>query len=336
MRVGIGGTFNIIHVGHELLFETAFSAGDFVQVGLTSDDFAQSIKKVRVRPFEEREKDLRRFLSRYGRPFEIVSISDPMGTAADSEDLDAIVVSPETRPIAREINERRRRNGLGPLRVLCIREVRADDTRTVSASRIVKGEIDRDGRRRDPVRVAVVTDNQTKVSAVKNVFTQIFGYVEVVEVHADNLGSQPLGDGTIQGSISRAQAAIAGSDADFGVGIEAGLFSVPKLNKHFDIQYCTIVDSDGTMTFGHGPGFEYPPSVTRSALKGVPVGDVMSKLTGIERIGHRSGSIGYLSNGVIDRTSLTEIAVLMALIPRIRPELYRDDDAQAGSASDTA
>jgi cytidyltransferase-like protein len=79
MRVGIGGTFNIIHVGHELLFETAFSAGDFVQVGLTSDEFAQSIKKVQVRPFEERRRDLERFLSRYGRPFEIVEISDPMG-----------------------------------------------------------------------------------------------------------------------------------------------------------------------------------------------------------------------------------------------------------------
>ena len=336
MRVCIGGTLNVIHVGHELLFETAFSAGDTVLVGLTTDDFARSIKKVPVRPFEERERDLRRFLSRYGRPFDIVSISDPMGTAVDSEDIDAIVVSPETRPIAKKINERRRQNGLGPLRVLCIREVRADDARAVSASRIVRGEIDRDGRRREPIRVAVATGNQTKVRAVKNVFTQVFGYVEMVEVPTGNAGTQPVGDGTIQGSIDRAKAAIDDSDADFGVGIEAGLFRVPKLDKHFDVQYCAIIDSEGNMTVGHGPGFEYPPSVTRSALNGVPVGEVMSKLTGIERIGHRNGSIGYLSNGVIDRISLTELAVLMALIPRIRPELYKDVGPQASSASDTA
>jgi inosine/xanthosine triphosphatase len=337
MRVGIGGTFNIIHVGHELLFETAFSAGDFVQVGLTSDEFARSIKKVPVRPYDERRRDLERFLSRYGRPFEVVRISDPMGTAVESKQLDAIVVSPETRATAKEINERRRRNGLGPLRVLCIREVKADDAKAVSASRIVRGEIDRDGKRWTPIRVAIATGNRTKVRAVKNVFTQIFGYVEVVEVHVEGAPHQPLGEGTIKGSIDRAKAALARSDADYGVGVEAGLFRVEALGKYFDIQYCTIVDSDGNASYGHGPGFEYPPSVTRAALEGAPVGEVMSRLTGIERIGHRGGSIGYLSNGAIDRTSLTEIAVLMALIPRIRGELYEEGaNVQASSASDTA
>ncbi|UCE92524.1 MAG: inosine/xanthosine triphosphatase [Methanobacteriota archaeon] len=187
------------------------------------------------------------------------------------------------------------------------------------------------------MRVAVATGNETKVRAVKRVFTQVFGYVEIVEARAAGLECQPLGEGTIQGSIDRAKTAIAESGADFGVGIEAGLFPISRLGRHFDVQYCTIIDSDGKASYGHGPGFEYPPSVTRAALDGEPVGDVMSRLTGIERVGHRNGSIGYLSNGVIDRTSLTEIAILMALIPRIREELYRDDgSAQADSASDTA
>jgi non-canonical (house-cleaning) NTP pyrophosphatase len=48
----------------------------------------------------------------------------------------------------------------------------------------------------------------------------------------------------------------------------------------------------------------------------------MSEITEIEEIGHKMGSVGYLSDGMIDRTSLTEIAVLMALIPRIKKELY--------------
>jgi inosine/xanthosine triphosphatase len=237
----------------------------------------------------------------------------------------------------KEINQRRKRNGLGPLRVLCIREVKADDAKVVSASRIVRGEIDRDGRRWEPIRVAVSTDNQTKVRAVKNVFTQIFGYVEVKEVHVESPPRQPLGASTIRGSIERAEAAVAEPNVDYGVGIEAGLLYIEELDRHFDVQYCTIIDAEGNASYGHGPGFEYPPEVTRAALHGVPVGELMSKLTGIEKIGHRNGSIGYLSNGAIDRTSLTEIAVLMALIPRIRAELYRQGvDAQAVSASDTA
>ncbi len=335
MRVGIGGTFNVIHVGHETLFETAFSVGDFVQVGLTSDEFARSIKKVPVRPYEERKKDLEAFLSRYGRPFEIVPIADAMGTAASSEELDALVVSPETRSTADEINDHRRRVDLPQLKVYCIPDVKGDDAKRVSATRVVKGEIDRDGRRLEPLLVAVATGNEVKVRAVRNVFAQIFGYVEVVEVDVRGPSSQPLGDGTIRGSTERAKAAVAGSEADYGVGVEAGLFHVPSLGKHLDVQYCAVADREGRVTHGHGPGFEYPPAVTRAALKGEPVGEVMSRLTGVERIGHRSGSIGYLSNGAIDRTALTEIAVLMALIPRIRSELYLDDD-QAGSASDAA
>jgi inosine/xanthosine triphosphatase len=62
--------------------------------------------------------------------------------------------------------------------------------------------------------------------------------------------------------------------------------------------------------------------VVKAVLEGKTVGDTMSKITGIEKIGHKMGSIGYLSDGMIDRTSLTELSVLMALVPRIRNELY--------------
>ncbi len=336
MKVGLGGTFNLLHKGHELLFETAFSVGDSVEVGLTSDEFAKSIKSVPVAPYFQRKANLAKFLERYGKPFNIVMISDEKGTATTSETLDALVVSPETRDEADRINEQRRRNGLRPLKVFCIKEVRADDARAISASRVLKGEIDRDGRLLRPLRIAVGSSNKVKVDAVRNVFTQAFGLVEVVSVElSSSTEKQPMEERTIKGAIRRAQEALETGKADYGVGIEAGLFHNKVLGKHLDIQYCAIVDSSGKMTVGHGPGFEYPPDVIRSVLDGGTVGDTMSDITGIEKIGHRQGSIGYLSDGLIDRTSLTEIAVLMALIPRIRKELY-EQQGQAYSSSATA
>ncbi len=195
MRVGVGGTFNVIHAGHELLFETAFSIGDVVEVGLTSDEFARRTKSVPVKGFEERRAQLVRFLERFGKPFDIVEISDSMGTAAGSEKLDAIVVSPETMDMAEEINERRRKNGLAPLEIKCISEVQADDRASISSSRILRGEIDRDGHLMRPVRVAVATGNRVKLEAVRNVFTQVYGFVDVVEVPTDPGSTvQPLGE----------------------------------------------------------------------------------------------------------------------------------------------
>lgn len=323
MKVGIGGTFNVIHAGHELLFETAFTVGDSVEVGLTSDGFAKETRPVPVRSYEERRAHLSRFLKRYGKPFEIVPISDSAGTAASSETLGALVVSPETLDVAEEINERRRSKGLSPLKIHRIMAVRADDRVRISSSRVLRGEIDKDGHLLRPTRIAVATGNRVKVEAVRNVFTQVFGYVEVVEVEADHaVSGEPVGDTTIEGAIKRARIALEQSDAEYGVGVEAGLFHVDRLGKYFDVQYCAITDASGLSTFGHGPGFEYPPEVTEAALSGIAVGDIMSGVTGVEGIGHKSGSIGYLSAGVINRTSLTELAVLMALIPRIRPELY--------------
>ena len=341
MRVCIGGTFNVIHVGHELLFETAFAVGETVLVGLTSDEFARATKTVPVRSYDERKADLEHFLSRYGKPFEVAEIGDPMGAASTSDALEGIVVSPETKATAERINSVRRENGLGPLKIFCIHEVKAEDRDAVSASRIVSGEIDRDGRLLRPIRVAVATGNAVKVNAVRNVFTQIFGLAEVIEVPSEEVTRQPMGEQTIKGSISRARSALEQTKADYGVGIEAGLFEVSALDTYLDVQYCTIVDSTGWVTHGHGPGFEYPTDVIEAALEGHTVGEVMSRLTGIENIGHRGGSVGYLSGGLMNRTSLTEIAVLMALIPRIRTELYsrrrtREARDQADSASAVA
>jgi pantetheine-phosphate adenylyltransferase len=155
VKIAVGGTFNVIHKGHELLFETAFRVGDSVEVGLTSDEFAKSIKSVPVAPYFQRKANLIGFLERYGKPFNVVMISDMKGTAATSETIDAIVVSPETKEHADHINELRRRNGLKALKVYPIKEVRADDTMVISSSRIVKGEIDKDGRLMMPMKIAV-------------------------------------------------------------------------------------------------------------------------------------------------------------------------------------
>jgi len=334
MRVGVGGTFNVIHKGHELLFETAFTVGDTVEVGLTSDEFAKSIKTVPVTPYFQRKSTLSKFLGRYGKPFDIIMISDFKGTAATSETMDAIVVSPETRGIAEDINELRRKNALRPLKIFCIKDVKADDSARISSSRIIKGEIDKDGRLLRAIRVSVGSTNKVKVDAVRNIFTQAFGLVEVLSVEPDmTIPSQPFEERTIQGAIQRARSAIEKTKTDFAVGIEAGLFYNKVLRRHLDIQYCAIIDSSGKMTVGHGPGFEYPPEVVKAVLEGGTVGDTMSKITEIEKIGHKMGSVGYLSDGMIDRTSLTEIAVLMALIPRIRKELYEPADQACSSAT---
>ncbi len=174
------------------------------------------------------------------------------------------------------------------------------------------------------MRVHVGSSNPVKQEAVRRVFARVFPCapleVKLVEVSLE-IPAQPLGAEVCRGAMARAKAAL--KEADFGVGIEAGLIWNETLGVYFDVQFCAVIDPEGQITVGHGPGFVYPDWVIQAVRAGQTVGEIMSQQTGIERIGHRLGAIGHLSKGLMDRTQLTEQAVLMALLPRIRPEIYR-------------
>ncbi|NJF25627.1 inosine/xanthosine triphosphatase [Thermococcus sp. Bubb.Bath] len=176
------------------------------------------------------------------------------------------------------------------------------------------------------MKVAVGSTNPAKVEAVREVFREIYGEVEVVPMGVDSgVPDQPVGlEETIKGAINRAKLALEKTGADFGVGVEAGLYSVPEtLTGYMDIQFCAIVDKEGRTTFGHGPGFEYPPGVIRRVFEeDVEVGIAMGELVNDRELKRKIGAIGVLTHGRLVRKELNKLAVLMALVPRLNPEWY--------------
>jgi inosine/xanthosine triphosphatase len=82
------------------------------------------------------------------------------------------------------------------------------------------------------------------------------------------------------------------------------------------------VDRNGWETHGWGPAFEYPAWVTERALRGEMVSTILGPVANDPAIGSTTGAIGYLSGGRLDRTGLTQSAVLMAFVPRVRRDLY--------------
>jgi inosine/xanthosine triphosphatase len=197
----------------------------------------------------------------------------------------------------------------------------AEDCMPIAARRIRAGEIDREGRMRRPLVVRVGSTNRVKVDAAKRAFSGVFRRSEVRGVEVPSkVSAQPFEEETIDGAVARARSAI--GDGDYGVGIEAGLFWDEGAKDYLDVQYCAIVDRGGLVTIGHGPGFAYPKAVIEAVKRGKTVGEAMEAFSKVKNIGRRIGAIGWLTEGVIDRTRLTEAAVLMALVPRVRRDLY--------------
>ncbi|MEK6987021.1 MAG: inosine/xanthosine triphosphatase [Candidatus Thermoplasmatota archaeon] len=322
MRVAMGGTFDLLHDGHKALLGAAFALKpEVVLIGLTTDRFATETR-AEVNPYDARERNLRRLLRSKGwRTFRIEPIDDAYGPADDLPDLDAIVVSAERAAVARSLNQVREQKGLRPLQIHRVPMVLAADGLPIASRRLRSKVIDSHGTRLQPLVVHVGTDNPVKVRAVRHVFEDLFERprVKMVPV-ASGVPEQPFDQQAPVGALNRARAAL--QEADFGVGIEAGLIWDPSVGDYLDVQYCAVVDRAGRITLGHGPGFEYPPAVVAKAKAGATVGQAMAELTGVREIGSKYGAIGFLTERRMDRDALTEAAVLMAMVPRIRRGLF--------------
>lgn len=319
-KAAIGGTFNVLHRGHRALFERASSLADELIVGLVSNRMARASRKA-VRPYAVRKIELEKYLKSLDKRYQIIQIDDIFGTADSMPDLDILVVSENSRKNGELINRERRKKGLKELKIEVVPSVIAEDFVPISSTRILKGEIDKEGKLLVSLRINVGSANEVKISAVESVLKPLYGMIDIRSVDVPSgVPEQPKNEEVLQGAINRAKAAI--GDAHLGIGIEAGLFWHDAIQSYFDVQFCAIVDAMGRVTVGHGPGFCYPPAVIERIKKGMSVGQAMHELTGIESIGRKSGAVGYLSKGLIDRRKLTEMAVVSAFIPRMRPELY--------------
>ncbi len=147
MKVCIGGTFNHLHKGHKLLinkaFETAGKKGH-VFIGVTTGELTD--KKREVKSFEERGKNIEEYISKEKITIHylIKPICNKYGPTLD-KDFDCIIISPETRPTAEEINHIRKQKGKKPLQIIQIPFVLADDNVPISSTRIRNKEINKDG-----------------------------------------------------------------------------------------------------------------------------------------------------------------------------------------------
>ncbi len=306
MRVCVGGTFDIIHEGHERLLAKAFEIGEEVVIGLSSDELVKKLGK-EAKSYEERKQQLEEFLAMHGWKARIEALNSIYGTAIE-ENFDAIVVSPETKRVAEEINEIRRKRGLKELKIISIPYVLAEDGIPVATSRIKKGIIK--GRKRiKPLKVRIASKNEVKIEATKEVFNDVFGHlgVEYESIEAKTK-KQPFGSEIMEGAMKRARKAA--ENADYGVGIEAGI--VEQNGIYFVEQYVAIADNIGYVTYGKSPAFQCPLWIVNELKKGKEMKEIIPFKSEEER---KRGAVWYFSHR-IDRKQITKEGILMALLPR--------------------
>ncbi|RLG59757.1 inosine/xanthosine triphosphatase [Candidatus Geothermarchaeota archaeon] len=176
--------------------------------------------------------------------------------------------------------------------------------------------------------IAVGSRNPCKVIAVKRVFEKFYREVLVKSVPVKpSVPPQPLSLlETIKGAVERGYKAILRiKGATYGIGIEAGLMRIPyTISGYFDFQLCAIIDKDMKVTIGSSSAFEFPPEVINKLIRNEATEseELFEKLTGIRNIGDKTGAVGFLTRGLVDREKLSEQSIISALIPRLNSDIY--------------
>lgn len=142
-HVVLGGTFDLLHLGHQDFLSKAFGFGKFVTIGLTSDKFNKLRGKPSFQNQKLRLKNLRQFLKNKGylKRSKIVFINDIFGTTLNDPTLEAIVVTSQTKGATKLINQKRIIQGLGKLDVITLPFTKSGHGQIISSTSLREGKI---------------------------------------------------------------------------------------------------------------------------------------------------------------------------------------------------
>ena len=170
------------------------------------------------------------------------------------------------------------------------------------------------------MRIVVGTNNPTKIAAVKELLQEYPSLkdAEIVGVNIESgVGEQPLSfDEVTTGAVNRARAGF--NDCDYSIGIEAGFMQVPNSKSgYMDVTACAVFD--GTEThLGLSSAFETPDKeIMRLVVEdGLTFSEAANK-SGLDtdpQVGQKSGLIGTLTHGKINRKEFVQQALITAQI----------------------
>ncbi|MFT4786585.1 MAG: inosine/xanthosine triphosphatase [Cyclobacteriaceae bacterium] len=174
------------------------------------------------------------------------------------------------------------------------------------------------------MKVIVASKNPVKIKCTEIGFGKMFPN-ETVEVEGTNIPSgvadQPMTNKeTLQGAQNRAaNAKIEVVDADFWIGIEGGIEETPDGMEAF--AWVVILSSDKKGQ-SRTSTFYLPPEVRDLVLNGIELGHANDQVFAKTNSKQKGGAVGSLTNGLLGRTEYYVQAVILALVPHVKNEMY--------------
>ncbi len=175
-----------------------------------------------------------------------------------------------------------------------------------------------------PLSVVIASLNPVKIRAVQSAFGQAFPNQSFAFTSAalpSGVAAQPMSDAeTRLGAQNRAFAAQQTQpEADYWVGVEGG---IAEMEEYLEAFAWIVVRGKDQIGYGRTAGFMLPPAIAELVRGGMELGVADDVVFGTTNSKQANGAIGLLTHNLLTRETLYRPALLMALIPFFRPELY--------------
>lgn len=169
-----------------------------------------------------------------------------------------------------------------------------------------------------PQKVIVVSSkNPIKIKAAKEGFMQLIpGNYDIRGVSVSSgVPEQPFSDEeTLRGAMNRVQnARNVLPDADYWVGIEGGVED--RDGSIINFAWIVVEGREGRTGKARTASYNLPEETAELLRQGMELGHADDKIFGRVDSKRSSGSVGLLTDNVIDRASFYTQAVILALIP---------------------
>ncbi len=174
-------------------------------------------------------------------------------------------------------------------------------------------------------KVIVGSNNPVKLAATKEAFAQSFPDEEfefLTFSAPSGVSDQPMDQTeTKQGALNRTEACKSEHpEADLYVGLEGGLEKIE--GEYWAFAWMCVLSGSGSKGFGRTSSFLLPSKVSELINKGAELGTATDIVSNETNSKHKGGIIGILTNETITRKDFYRDAMVLALIPFVKPELY--------------
>ncbi len=145
--IGMGGTFDHLHLGHQAFLRFAASLADEIWVGVTTNELTRTKKFFQmIEPFETRSANVTQFLIQENIQGKVFPLSDPCGPTLQGSPVEAIVVTEITKGGGDFINQCRVNLQLPVLPIEQCELLKDEKAEYISSTRIREGKVNRQGK----------------------------------------------------------------------------------------------------------------------------------------------------------------------------------------------